>query len=162
VKLQKDLREFIELLNSLKVDYVVVGGHAVAFHGHPRFTGDIDFLVRPTRENAERLLRALRAFGFSDLALSPGDFTRPNAVVQLGLPPNRIDLLTSISGVDFVEAWNGKVDGDLDGLPVSFLGWDALLKNKEASGRDQDATDLKKLRAIAAGKKGPGLRSGGG
>jgi len=65
VKLQKDLREFIELLNSLKVDYVVVGGHAVAFHGHPRFTGDIDFLVRPTRENAERLLRALRAFGFS-------------------------------------------------------------------------------------------------
>jgi predicted nucleotidyltransferase len=158
VKLQQDLREFIELLNSLRVDYIVIGGHAVAFHGHPRFTGDIDFLVRSTRENAERLLEALRAFGFSELALSIDDFTRPNAVVQLGRPPNRIDLLTSISGVDFEEAWDSRLRGELDGIPVSFLGLEALLKNKQASGRDKDLGDIKKLRAIAAKAKrtGPG------
>ncbi len=153
MKLQQDLREFIELLNSLKVEYIVVGGHAVAFHGHPRFTGDIDFLVRSTRENAERLLETLRAFGFGDLALSVDDFTRPNAVVQLGRPPNRIDLLTSISGVDFDEAWAGKLRGEIDGLPVVFLGLEALLKNKQASGRDKDLGDVKKLQAIAAKTK---------
>ena len=156
MKLQQDLREFIELLNSLGVDCIVIGGHAVAYHGHPRFTGDIDFLVRPTRENADRLLETLRAFGFSELALSADDFTRPGAVIQLGRPPNRIDLLTSISGVEFEEAWNSRLGGELDGLPVSFLGLEALLKNKQASGRDKDLGDIKKLRAIAAKAKKPG------
>jgi len=108
VKLQSDLREFIVLLNSFTVDYVVVGGHAVAFHGHPRFTGDIDFLIRPTRDNAQRLLQALREFGFTDIALSIEDLVTPGNVVQLGHPPNRIDLLTSISGIDFEEAWTGR------------------------------------------------------
>lgn len=97
MKLGKDLREFIELLNSRRVDYIVVGGHAVAFHGYPRFTGDIDFLFRSSRENADRLIAALTEFGFSELRLLPEDFMRPNIVVQLGYPPNRIDLLTSIS-----------------------------------------------------------------
>lgn len=148
MKLGKDLREFIELLNSRRVDYIVVGGHAVAFHGHPRFTGDIDFLLRPSQENAERLIGAVKDFGFSEMRLSPDDFTQPNTVVQLGYPPNRIDLLTSISGVDFEEAWESRLGGNLDGIPVYFLGWDALLKNKRASGRDKDLADVSKLSAV--------------
>ena len=155
MKLGKDLREFIELLNSRRVDYIVVGGHAVAFHGHPRFTGDIDFLLRPSSENAERLIDAVKEFGFSEMHLSLDDFTRPNTVVQLGHPPNRIDLLTSISGVDFEEAWGSRIGGELDGLPVSFLGWDALLKNKRASGRDKDLADVSKLSAVRAKPKKP-------
>jgi hypothetical protein len=135
-------------LNSRKVDYIVVGGHAVAFHGHPRFTGDIDFLLRPTYENAERLIGAVREFGFSDLPLSPEDFSKPSTVVQLGYPPNRVDLLTSISGVDFDQAWGGRVAGELDGLPVFFLGWEELLENKRAAGRDKDLADVSKLSAV--------------
>jgi hypothetical protein len=100
VKLQRDLKEFIELLNSHSVDYLVVGGHAVAFHGHPRYTGDIDFWIRATPENAERVLKVLAAFGFSDLLLTTNDLVKPTSVIQLGRPPNRIDLLTSISGVE--------------------------------------------------------------
>jgi hypothetical protein len=153
VKLDKDLREFIELLNSRRVDYIVVGGHAVAFHGHPRFTGDIDFLVRSSPENAERLIGAIKEFGFSNLRLTPDELTRPNTVVQLGYPPNRIDLLTSISGVEFEEAWSGKAGGYLDGLPVFFLGWDALLENKRVSGRDKDLVDVSKLSAVRAKAK---------
>ena len=153
MKLAKDLREFIELLNSRRVDYIVVGGHAVAFHGHPRFTGDIDFLLRPSSENAERVINAVEAFGFSPPGLSPEDFVRESTVVQLGYPPNRIDLLTSISGVPFEEAWSGKLSGELDGLPVFFLGWDALLKNKRASGRDKDLVDVNKLSALRAKPK---------
>ena len=148
--LQRDLREFVELLNSLGVEYLIVGGHAVAYHGHPRFTGDIDFLVRPSAENADRVVAALDAFGFANLGLTQSDFMRRGSVVQLGRPPNRIDLLTLISGVDFEEAWAASVAGELDGLPVRFIGFDNLLKNKQAAGRDQDLADVKKLRAIAA------------
>ena len=136
MKLDRNLREFIELLNSQKVDYIVVGGHAVAFHGHPRFTGDIDLLLRPAHENAERVIAVVKEFGFAEVSLSAEDFMRPDIVVQLGYPPNRIDLLTSISGVAFEEAWDTRAAGELDGLPVFFLGLDALLKNKQASGRE--------------------------
>ena len=129
MKLQKDLREFIELLNSRRVDYIVVGGHAVAFHGYPRFTGDIDFFVRPTPDNAARLVEALHDFGFGGAGLTVEDFTRPNCVVQLGQVPNRIDLLTTISGVDFEQAWQAKVGAELDSIPVSFLSYDHLLRN---------------------------------
>ncbi|MFO0760570.1 MAG: nucleotidyltransferase [Byssovorax sp.] len=154
MKLQQDLREFVALLSSSGVDFIIVGGHAVAFHGHPRFTGDIDFLVRSTPENAERIVAALDAFGFGGVGLSPRDFTRLGFVVQLGRPPNRIDLLTSISGVDFEEAWAGRIAGEIDGLAVFFLGLDALLKNKRASGRDKDLADVRTLQAITA-KSGP-------
>lgn len=153
MKLQKDLREFIELLNSRGTDYIVVGGHAVAFHGHARFTGDIDFLVRATAENASRILDALRAFGFGELALTVGDFIEPGRVVQLGHPPNRIDLLTSISGVDFQDAWATRIKSELDGLPVSFLGRQALIDNKRASARPQDLADVAKLEVIAAARR---------
>jgi hypothetical protein len=152
-KLQRDLSEFIGLLTSTGVEFVVVGGHAVAFHGHPRFTGDIDILLRPTRDNAERVLRALNAFGFCSLDLSPADFTTQERIVQLGRPPNRIDLLTSISAVSFDEAWTTRVSGKLGDHQVDFLGWDALIRNKSASNRDKDRLDVKKLQAIAAKKR---------
>jgi hypothetical protein len=128
----------------------VVGGHAVAFHGHPRFTGDIDFWVRPETGNAARLIEVLRAFGFEQLGLVPSDFVEPGRIVQLGQPPNRIDLLTSISGVDFESAWRSRNDGVLDGLPVPFLGWESLIANKLASARPGDLADVAQLKAIAA------------
>jgi hypothetical protein len=142
---------------------LIVGGHAVAYHGHPRFTGDIDFLLRPSTENANRVIAALGDFGFGALALKAADLTVPGQVVQLGRPPNRaesrriapnrIDLLTSISGVAFDEAWSSPIPAILGGEAVHFLGWDALLRNKEASGRDKDSVDLKKLLAIAERKR---------
>lgn len=145
MKLQTDLREFIALLSSHAVDYVIVGGHAVAFHGHPRFTGDIDIFVRPTSENATKLLAALDAFGFGDVGLDLAALTTPDRIVQLGVPPNRIDLLTSISGVTFDDAWRTRVLARLDGLPVAFLGREALLANKRASGRPKDLADIAEL-----------------
>jgi hypothetical protein len=145
VKLQRDLREFIELLNSHAVEYLIVGGHAVAFHGYPRLTIDLDFFVRPDRENAHRLLAALNVFGFGQVGLDEDTFTNPDKIVQLGLPPNRIDLLTSISGVSFEEAWSRRVAGQLDGLPVAFLGREDLIKNKRASGRPKDLADVAEI-----------------
>jgi len=156
VKLQRDLREFIELLSSHGSEYLIVGGHAVAFHGHPRFTGDIDFLLRATPENASRVLDVLRAFGFGDLQVTVADLVKPGSVIQLGRPPNRIDLLTSISGVDFETAWASRSKGQLDGLPVFFIGWQALIDNKRASGRPKDLADVAKLTAVAALGKKPG------
>ena len=147
-KLQIDLKEFIVLLNSHKVDFIVVGGHAVAFHGHPRFTGDIDFFVRTTPANVERVLAALTAFGFGNLGISEHDLLAPGKVIQLGRPPSRIDILTSISGVDFDTAWDARVPAQLDGQPVNFLGLTELIQNKQASGRTKDLADLEKLRAV--------------
>lgn len=151
-KLQADLKEFIGLLNSHKVDYLVVGGHAVAFHGHPRFTGDIDFLIRTTPSNAHRVLDVLNAFGFGTLGIAERDLLEPGRIVQLGHPPNRIDILTSISGVDFDAAWEGRAQTVMDDQPVSVVGWDELLRNKQASGRQQDLADIERLLAIAKQK----------
>lgn len=106
-KLQRDLREFIMLLNSHGVEYLIVGGHAVAFHGHPRFTGDIDFFVRATAANIERLLAVLNAFGFGNLGISAADLIDRGRVVQLGHPPNRNDIMNSVSGVESVQHGNG-------------------------------------------------------
>ncbi|HEV7765604.1 MAG TPA: DUF6036 family nucleotidyltransferase [Thermoanaerobaculia bacterium] len=153
--LQTDSREFIALLNSHNVEYLIVGGHAVAFHGHPRFTGDIDFLIRTTPANAQRLLRVLDEFGFGALGIAERDLLQPGQVVQLGYPPNRIDILTSISGVDFDSAWESRVQTEIDDQPVDLLGWDELLRNKRASGRQKDLADLEKLLAVAE-RKGSG------
>ena len=154
-KLQTDLREFIVLMNSHGVEYLVVGGHAVAFHGHPRFTGDIDFLIHATSENARRVLAVLSDFGFSNLGIAECDLLEPGRVVQLGYPPNRIDILTSISGVDFGSAWQARVESSLDEQPVAMIGLDDLLRNKRASGRAKDLWDVEKLLAVAK-RKGAG------
>ncbi len=145
--LPADWREFIASLNSNEVEYVIVGAFALAFHGFPRFTGDLDVLVRRSPENAERLVRALAAFGFSSTGLPARDFLEADRVVQLGLAPNRIDLLTSITGVEFEEVWQNRVSSELDGLRVSFIDRASLIKNKQATGRAQDKADLEALGA---------------
>ena len=144
-KLQADLREFIELLNSHDVEYVVVGGHAVAFHGHPRYTGDIDFLIRATPTNVRRVLAALNAFGFGSLGITEGDLLDPGRIVQLGHPPNRIDILTSLQGVTFEEAWSGRAAGTYGSQEVFYLGKSELIRNKRSVARPQDQMDLRWL-----------------
>ena len=144
--LSKDLREFIECLNSNRVEYLVVGALAVSWHGYPRYSADVDFLVRPSRANAELLLSAIRQFGFGSLDISINDLTAPGKVIQLGYEPNRIDLMTSVTGVGFDEAWQTRASGDLDGVPVNFIGRAALLRNKESTGRAKDRIDAEELR----------------
>ena len=144
MSLQKDLREFIESLNAHDVRFVVVGAFAVAYHGYFRYTSDIDLFVDGSAQNAQRIVRAIEKFGFSDLGLTAEDFSR-GQVVQLGVAPNRIDLLTSLSGVGFDEAWATREEGELDGLCVSFISKEMLKQNKRACGRLQDLADLEYL-----------------
>jgi hypothetical protein len=146
--LTKDFREFIELLNSNGVEYLVVGAFALAHHGYPRYTGDIDILVRPTPENADRMIQTLNHFGFSGLGLTSQDFSNPDNIVQLGVAPNRIDLVTAISGMTFEEAWASRSEGDLDGLIVPFIGREALIKNKKSTGRAKDLGDIDELQKL--------------
>jgi hypothetical protein len=143
--LEDDLREFIELLNALKVRYIVVGGFAVAYHGYPRYTADIDLFLERSPENAQGIVNAIRQFGFGDLGLSSEDFLQEDQVIQLGLAPNRIDLLTFLSGVDFQEAWATREQGEIAGLSVPMISKELLIKNKAASGRSQDLADLDHL-----------------
>ncbi|PYL07098.1 MAG: hypothetical protein DME33_11625 [Verrucomicrobia bacterium] len=140
--LSKDWREFLELLNSRDVDYVIVGAQSLAFHGRPRYTGDLDILVRPTPDNARLLVDLLNQFGFAHSGFKETDFMEPEQMIQLGRPPNRIDLLTSISGVPTNEAFASKISAILGGVPVFILGRDALIRNKRAVGRPQDLADL--------------------
>lgn len=145
MKLQKDLREFIELLNSHNVRYLIVGGHAVAYHGYPRTTGDIDFFIEASEENAAKLEKVLARFGFGSLGLTAKDFLEPGTIIQLGYPPNRIDLVTSISGVTFGEAWEHRVCDRVENLPMIFVDRQTLLSNKAASGRPKDLADIDAL-----------------
>ena len=142
MKLERDRREFIELLNARDVRYVIVGAFALAHHGRPRYTGDIDFFVEASPENAERLSQVLDQFGFANVGLVEEDFTAADQVVQLGVEPHRMDLMTSISGVAFEEAWNTREYGNLDGLQVPYISRELLKRNKAAVGRKQDLADL--------------------
>jgi len=144
--LSKDLREFVESLNSNGVEYLIVGAFAVAWYGHPRFTADIDFFVRPEPQNALAILSALKDFGFGGLGISAADLTKPDQIVQFGVKPNRIDMITSISGVEFEEAWSHRTPGEIDGIPVQFIGRDELIRNKESTGRPKDLGDAHELR----------------
>jgi hypothetical protein len=145
MRLQRDLREFIELLNSENVEFAIVGGWALGFHGRPRYTQDIDILIRTTPPNAARLEIAIRRFGFGSLGLAAKDFVAPGQVIQLGHPPNRIDLLTSLTGVSEDEVWESVEPGELDGVSVFFIGRDALIKNKKATDRPRDRADVEEL-----------------
>ena len=146
MQLNKDLREFAELLNSNKVEFVVVGAFAVSWHGFPRYTGDLDFLVRPSAKNGQAIVQAIREFGFASLGITEDDLASPGRVIQFGVEPSRIDLITSITGVTFEEAWAGKCAGELDGLPVFYIGVNDLIRNKEATGRPKDLGDAGELR----------------
>ncbi|MBC8329335.1 MAG: nucleotidyl transferase AbiEii/AbiGii toxin family protein [Planctomycetes bacterium] len=145
MEVQPDFRDLLVLFRKHEVEYLIVGGYALAFHGAPRFTGDIDLLVRPDAENARRILAALADFGFESSDLSADDFQETEHVIQLGVPPVRIDLLTSISGVTWVEAEAGKAAGEYGDVSVYYLGREAFVANKRASGRQKDLADLEAL-----------------
>lgn len=146
MKRTPDLKECIELLNANRVEFLIVGAHALAYHGHPRYTGDMDIFVRPTQENSARIVATLVAFGFGSLGMDSDDFAHPDHEVQLGVAPNRIDILTSLSGLDFDDAWRDKVAGVLDDVPVFYLSKESLIRNKEFTGRPQDLADVQRLK----------------
>lgn len=141
----QDFKEFIESLNDKQVHYLIVGGYAVAFHGHPRYTKDLDVWIEQSHENIQSLLLALAQFGFGSLGLKEEDFSEPDQVVQLGYPPNRIDIVTTISGVDFASCYNRCIQVEINEVKVNFIDLDSLKKNKKAAGRMQDLADLENL-----------------
>jgi hypothetical protein len=145
IALNPDFREFIQSLNDNGVRYLVVGGYAVALHGHPRYTKDIDIWLWLDQQNAQQVIQALQQFGFSSLGLQPEDFLEPDQIIQLGYPPQRIDLLTTLPGVTFEACYPLRVEIELDGLRLSFIDLESLKKNKQASGRLQDLADLENL-----------------
>jgi len=132
--LSKDWREFLELLNFRGVDYVIVGAQSLAFHGRPRHTGDLDILVRATPHNARLVLALLNEFGFEQSSFKESDFLQPEQMIRLGRVPNRIDLLTSLTGVTTDEAFDAKVSAIIDGVSVFVLGKGTLIRNKRAVG----------------------------
>jgi hypothetical protein len=143
--LTKDFRDFVALLNELEVRYVLVGGYAVAWHGYPRFTKDIDFFVERSRENAERLLEVLNRFGLGSLGFTLDDLLAENTGLYFGFPPTRIDLINFADGLSFEEAWASRETGEIEQMPFYVLSRATLIKNKRASGRAQDLADVEKL-----------------
>ena len=143
--INKDFKEFIELLNKNNVKYLVVGGYALAFHGYPRYTKDLDIWVWVDRENANNILSSLADFGFSSLDLKQDDFLSPGYVVQLGQPPGRIDLLTSVTGLEFEQCYASRVTIEVQGATIDFIDLENFKKNKKAVGRHQDLADLENL-----------------
>ena len=142
MKLSRDFHELLECFARNDVRYLIVGGWALAAHGHPRLTKDLDVWVWAESPNARALLTALDEFGFGDLDLSVEDFTQSDMVIQLGYPPNRVDLLTSPTGVDFETCWQDRLEIEMDGTQVPFIGLEGLKANKKASGRAQDLVDV--------------------
>jgi len=144
--LNQDFKEFIQSLNNNGVRYLVIGGYAVAFHGHPRYTKDIDVWISISLENAANMVKALNEFGFGSLGLKSDDFTAPDQIVQLGFPPSRIDILTTLSGVVFDTCYEARVQTTVDGVLVNFIDLENLKRNKKATGRHQDLADLENLK----------------
>ncbi len=145
MEVQTDFRDLFALFNKHDVEYLIVGGYAMAFYGVPRFTGDIDLFVRPEISNARRILDALDEFGFGSLGLTVEDFSRPHKVIQLGVPPVRVDLLTSLSGVSWDQAFESSASGDYGDITVLFIGREQFVANKRATGRKKDLADLEAL-----------------
>ncbi len=142
---QQDFKALLTLFNAHKVSYVIVGAYALAHHGAPRYTGDLDVLISPDPENAQRILDAFSAFGFGDLGLTLVDFVAPDRVIQLGHPPVRVDLVTSITGVSWEEADTNKERGVYGDVSVFFIGRRQLVQNKRSTGRQKDLADLEAL-----------------
>lgn len=142
VEHQKDFVEFCALLNQHGVEYLIVGGYAVAFHGAPRFTGDLDIFVRPSADNYSRVLRALEDFGFPVEGLDSSYLVKRRKILQLGVPPVQVHLMNSISGVDFEKAWHKRLPSAYGDTPVHYMDLETLLKNKRASGRPKDLADV--------------------
>ena len=142
---EPDFVDFIELLNLHEVEYMVVGAHALAYHGRPRYTGDLDIWIKPSLENATKMVVVLKDFGFESLGLKKNDFLRENYITQLGYPPLRIDILNAISGVVFDEAYKERIIGYDGDLPISFISIPDFIANKKATGREKDMGDIDSL-----------------
>jgi hypothetical protein len=143
--LNPDFKEFLQSLNDNQVRYLVTGGHAVAFHGYPRYTKDLDIWIEQDRDNARRLVTALGQFGFASLGLTDEDFLDPGTIIQLGNPPNRIDLLMTITGVEFDSCFESRIVTLVDDVEINFIDLENLRRNKQAVGRPQDLADLDNL-----------------
>jgi len=145
MEVQKDFKEFLALLNAHEVEFMIVGGYALAYHGAPRYTGDIDVFVKSDTPNAKRIIHVLNEFGFGSLEITIDDFLKDDSVVQLGLPPVRIDIITSISGVTWEQANASKEAGMYGDLPVYYIGKEQYVANKRATGRTKDIADIEAL-----------------
>lgn len=148
MKLNQDFREFIEFLNSNNVKYLLVGGWSVAIHGKPRYTKDIDFFISTDPSNARKMMNALRDFGMASLGLTETDFCETGQIIQLGIEPHRIDIITELPALDFDSAWERRLSIDIDGVLVNVISLQDLILNKEASGRPQDIADVVILRKL--------------
>ena len=143
--LNQDFLEFIGLLESHEVDYLIIGGYAVALHGFPRFTGDIDFFVAVNPENAAKLIEVFKAFGFGEIGINQEDFLQPDFVVEIGREPRKIQVLTGIDGVTFSDCRSRRVEIELQGMNLKFIGKEDLIRNKQASSRSKDLIDIDEL-----------------
>lgn len=143
--MNRDFRDLLAEFNAHGVEYLVVGAHALAAHGHVRATKDLDVWIRVDAENARRVLQALQAFGAPLLDLTESDLTTPGLIFQIGVPPVRIDIITAIDGVDFAEAWATRMQTKFADQPVAVLSKETLIKNKRAAGRTQDLADVERL-----------------
>lgn len=148
MNLAPDFDEFCGLLRDHHVEFVIVGAHALALHGAPRFTGDLDILVRPTDDNAQRLLAAIRAFGFADIPLTPAKVVAPDTLIEMGVAPVQIQVTSAIDGVTWDEVWAGREIAAFGSAPVGFIGRAEFLKNKRAAGRPKDLADIAALTAL--------------
>ncbi len=145
MEVEQDFRELLALFNARQVDFLIVGAYALAFYGVPRYTGDLDILIRPDSKNAERVLKALQDFGFGSLNLAVEDFVGSDKVVQLGIAPVRIDILMSLSGVSWEEIFPNRLAGTYADLSVYYIGKAEFIRNKRATGRKKDLADLEAL-----------------
>ena len=148
MKIEKDFRDFIALLNKHNVHYLIIGGFAYSFYAEPRYTRVIDILIEQSEANASKILKALKDFGFTDIDLTVKDFMEINQIIQLGVAPVRIDILTSIKEIDFPRFWENRVVGRYGDIDVFFISKQDLIKIKRASGRKQDLADIENLEKI--------------
>ena len=148
MRVEEDFKEFIALLNKNSVKYLIVGGYAYSYYAEPRFTKDIDILIEISDKNSKDLMAVLSEFGFGNAGLKPGDFLEPGQTIQLGQAPIRIDILTSIDGVSFQEAWGTRTEGKYGDITAWFISKEDLIKNKQVSGRPQDVADVEMLQKI--------------
>lgn len=152
--MHRDFSELLSAFNAHGVEFIVVGAHALAAHGHVRATKDVDVWVRPAPENARRVIRALEGFGAPLQQLTAADLANPGVIFQIGVPPVRVDVLTSIDGVDFDSAWQDRVHAHFGGVPAAVLAVSHLIASKKAAGRLQDLADVEWLEAARRAKPG--------
>ncbi|MBK9317356.1 MAG: hypothetical protein IPM55_24380 [Acidobacteria bacterium] len=145
IGLTADFKEFLNLLNANGVEYLLIGGYAVGYHGYPRATNDIDIWIAMNQENASKMTKVLKEFGFDTPELSPELFLQKDRMVRLGLPPMRIEVLVEISGVQFRECYKERINDVIDGIAVKVISLKHLKINKKASGRYKDLDDLEHL-----------------